>query len=294
MKAVARTLRGLLMVIMVFAAAILAHHLFRPLADSSEFSVPTAGEFEEARAAFLRMLAAEPDAPPAAGLLRTQILDWPDSTLYREAEGDCFGRGGYVLRGKPSVALALTAPHRGSDRNTGTLAKALYGEGGAAAVAWSSAPRRPTKNCKGGGDPAQYRTHYLTAFSSAFAKTYPAGRVVQLHGFDRLRRETAAARNADIIVSDGSDKPSAQLLDLADCLSIGLQPLRVAVYPIETKELGALKNKQGQALRAAGFEGFAHIEIAAEVRQSLVDDKDLRASFQACLESGLSLDVVGQ
>ncbi|GAA4642211.1 hypothetical protein GCM10023115_04360 [Pontixanthobacter gangjinensis] len=294
MRAMPRFSRGILIVSMVIVASTLAYQLFRPLKDSAAFAVPTAAEFDRAEASFLDLLAEKPGAKIPTGLLKTNISDWPNSTLYREKEGECLGRGGYLLRRRPPIGLALTAPHRASDRHTGTLAIALFGEGEAAAVAWNSAPRRPTKDCKGGGDPARHETHYLTAFSSAFAKKYPQGRVVQLHGFDRMRRETTVARNADIIVSDGSDEPSSQLLDLADCLSINLRPLRVAVYPMESKELGALQNKQGQVLRAEGFKGFAHIEIAAETRQSLIDDGDLRAAFRACLESGLKRDVAGR
>ena len=92
---------------------------------------------------------------------------------------------------------------------------------------------------------------------------------------------------ASIIVSNGTSSPDEGLLDLADCLSVAFDPLPVRVFPLETGELGALSNAQGLALRDAGFDGFVHLELAADLRHSLTRDAELRAQLLSCLGSGL-------
>jgi hypothetical protein len=91
---------------------------------------------------------------------------------------------------------------------------------------------------------------------------------------------------ADAIVSDGSSAPSELLLDLADCLSAAFPKRSILVYPIDTDQLGATTNAQGRALRAAGFAGFAHLELSAAFRKTLVADPAERARLAACLGAG--------
>ncbi|MEL6876525.1 MAG: hypothetical protein AAGL68_00315 [Pseudomonadota bacterium] len=203
--------------------------------------------------------------------------------LLSEAEGECAGRGIYLIRSQATDKLALTAPHRGSDRHTGTLASALFLETGAQAAAWNSGPRRATSKCEHAIDLARERNHLFSAFALGFAEAAPDGLIVQLHGFDGDRRESLAAREAGIILSNGSEAPSARLLDLADCLSLAFAPIPVLVYPGDTGELGALSNAQGQLLREAGFDGFVHMEISAELRAALIEDDALRGKLATCL-----------
>ena len=113
------------------------------------------------------------------------------------------------------------------------------------------------------------------------------GRIVQLHGFERTRRASSAAQLVDIIVSDGTRAPGRRIFDLADCLSRSLAPKQVAVYPNDVAELGALTNRQGQALRSEGFDGFVHLEMSAQLRASLVQDPKLRNALASCLMTGL-------
>ena len=126
--------------------------------------------------------------------------------------------------------------------------------------------------------------HAFTAFAVAFAEAHPDGAIVQIHGFERMKRPPGAAREADIILSNGTRKPDTRLLDLADCLSLEMMPHRALVFPNETAELGALGNAQAMALGDMGFDGFIHLELSAELRAKLVKDEALFARFRGCLE----------
>ena len=279
-------------ILTMILATILASELFRPLNQARDFHIPSAAEAARARSLFADALeganrGALADQAASLGPEMRRVDGGVASLALRESEGECLGRGLYRLRDDAGLPLALVAPHRGSDRHTGTLAQLLFEEMPVTAAAWNSAPRRVTDACPGGGDATRVDTHFLTAFSLAFADKNPGGRIVQLHGFEQGKRTSSAAQLADIIVSEGSEEPSARLLDLADCLSVALHPMAVAVFPLDTGELGAQQNRQGRAVRGEGFEGFAHLELSANLRERLVTDKALRAHFGACLVEGL-------
>lgn len=194
------------------------------------------------------------------------------------------GRGIYALRQKTARRhVAIFAPHSGYDQRTGTIAMRLVLEHGFTAAGWNSAPRVTSKSCHAAGDVAHTATHYMTAFSLAFAARYPGGRVVQLHGFAPAKRSGQNAQEADIIISNGTRQPNEILLDVADCLSRRLAGYRTSVFPVDTQELGALTNAQGRALRDAGHGNFIHVELSPAMRQNLADDAALRAQFAACL-----------
>lgn len=249
---------------------------------------------DDARLAAARQLFEQALAGRAPVQLRSQGSDlglavspapreW-QGVMLAEPEGDCRARGVYLVRqSEDLVPLAISAPHRGADRHTGTLAAALFIESRAAAAAWNSAPRRPLAKCPHAIDLARQPHHPFTAFALAFAHQHPGGLLVQLHGFEPRGRGGAAARGAAMILSNGSRRPDARLLGLADCLSLALVPQRVLVFPNETGELGGTENAQGTALRDAGFTGFVHLEMSAGLRTRLVQDQVLRQRMCACL-----------
>lgn len=283
----------LVIIVMVLAVTTLAM-LLAPLRRAQGFHVPDAAEAAAAQAMFSDALGQRGGNP--AGLaqrasefgLSAGRLGFPEGLSLAETEDDCAGRGAYLLRsGAGLIPVAIVAPHRGADRDTGPIAQQLFAESSFAAAAWNSAPRRPQADCPHAGDVAREPTHYITAFSLAFAARYPDGRVVQLHGFERDRRSGAAAQHADAIVSDGSGAPADRVLDFADCLTTAFPERRILVYPIQTDELGALTNAQGQALHAAGYGGFTHLELSAEFRTQLAVDQQLRSRLAACLGAGL-------
>lgn len=273
------------------AAAIVlasATQLFPPFNTVDEIAGITDPAFFEATNAFAAMLNDSDHGLGALdqfGLGTERIETARDTVLISDKSGRCSDQGIYWLRSATATPLALTAPHRGSDRHTGTLAAALFQETDAMAAAWNSAPRKARNDCPHALDLAREKNHLFTAFSLGFAKAAPSGLLVQLHGFEQGRRQDIAARDAAMIVSNGTEEPGNLLLDLADCLSAAFAPQSVLVFPGDTAELGALTNAQGQALRDAGFDGFAHIEMSAELRASMVKDEALRARFGACLKA---------
>lgn len=279
--------RGL--ALMALAAA-LAALLYPPLRQAVGIERPDRARFAEAQRMFAHALAGRSSSllqaeAAAVGLIASGASrEWQGAVL-TEAADDCKGRGTYLVRDeRGALPLALTAPHRGADQHTGTLAASLFLESRATAAAWNSAPRNPQADCPHALDLARERYHPFTAFALAFARQHPEGLVVQLHGFDRQNRHEAAARDASMILSNGTRVPDARVLDLADCLSLSLAPHSARVFPVETGELGALANAQGMALREGGFNGFVHLELSADLRRDLVGDDALRARFRTCLE----------
>ena len=285
--------RRLVLIAMVLLATTLAF-LLRPVRREGQFHVPSAGEARRAEAMFADLLgrAARGEGADAVAQvgkfgLALRRPEQPTALALAEPEGACSGRGVYLLReGQGLLPVALVAPHRGADLRTGEIAGALFSEFPFTAAAWNSAPRRSGEGCAEGGDVTREPTHYLTAFSQAFARRHPQGRIVQLHGFDAARRQGQAAMEADAIVSDGSPAPSERLLDLAGCLSAAFPQRSVLVYPIDTDQLGATTNAQGRALRKAGFAGFAHLELSAGFRKDLEANATARARLAACLGAG--------
>jgi hypothetical protein len=285
--------RRRLLIIAMLASATLAAIFQRPLGNATGFRVPSAGEAAAARQMFTMAMTnldsrAITQAALGNGLEVNAVAEkgWQGLSI-AEPEDSCEGRGAYFIReDSEAIPVAITAPHRGADRWTGSIAAQLFDEHRFAAAAWNSAPRRSTDECQDGGDVTRTKTHFFTSFSLAFASRFPHGRVVQLHGFDRKLRTSRSGRRSDMILSNGSENPDDGLLALTDCLSKAFPLHQISVFPFDTKELGAQQNRQGQALRKAGFDGFVHIEIVTSLRRALNENAELRASFAKCLSVG--------
>lgn len=285
----------LAIIIMALAVTTLAA-LLRPLRQAGGFVVPNAAEARAAQAMFGAALAGSRlgQTPAQLGSDAKQLgliaarVDAPNGLALTEAEDDCAGRGAYLLRtGSDISPVALVAPHRGADRHTGTIVQLLMAEHRFGAAAWNSAPRRASAACAHAGDVAREPTHYITAFSLAFAHQYPRGRIVQIHGFEGKNRQSLDAANADFILGDGTANPPLILREVAACLVREFPNRQVRVFGVDSDELGATTNRQGRALRRAGFAGFTHIEMSPGMRELLVGDHAARARFAVCLEAGL-------
>jgi hypothetical protein len=94
---------------------------------------------------------------------------------------------------------------------------------------------------------------------------------VQLHGF--AKRESGMR----VVLSSGARVTGDALVSRAATM---LSPIAgdVRRFPVDTQELGATKNVQGQAVRDAGGR-FLHVELEARLRKSLLQDDALRAQF---------------
>lgn len=205
-------------------------------------------------------------------------------TVIREQPNRRQGRGLYIFAKAAVGAPILQAPQIPDDKHTGAIGIALMAEGRFTASAWSTAPR-PRQNdddeAVTGTDSANPPDSYLIAFSRAAAVAQPTSAILQLHGFNTAKRKTEAGRRASVIVSAGQREATPAAEQTVRCLRelIG----SVLLYPQDTKELGALTNPVGEALRGLGRTGFVRVEMAPSLREKLYADPALRQRFGGCL-----------
>ena len=261
--------------------------------EASGFMPVTPAQAEWAESLFLHSFRGDIDHPTVEGLtalgFETRIL--PASReqwrAILESEHRREGKGLYVLRTRAArVPVALGAPHRFYDRNTGTIAARLFEEHSFAAASWNSVPRQYEEGGRRiDADLARLDFHPFTAFTRAFTRAYPNGRMVQLHGFEQEKRRGGPANETDIIVSDGTKKPGAFARHTAACLRRMFPQWMVALFPYDVNELGGTTNRQGAAMRRLGSQGFLHLEMARGLRTSLMQDPAARAGLASCLLS---------
>jgi len=257
-------------------------------ARDGRYRAPSAAELRQATALFRRELAGD----PAPGLRRDwRALGWERHTLklgnqncrvLYEAAGRREGRGFYLFCPRAAGCAVLQAPHSFKDLHTGRIALALAGKGRFRATAWNTVPRY-SEDAQGrrDADLAHLPESYFTALARAVAEHADSGPLIQLHGFSRAARRDDG-RDAHIILSNGTRRPGTRILELAGRLrqAFGLD---TRVYPLDIQELGALTNRQGQVMRAAGRDDFVHIELSLELRRRLREDAAARARFARAL-----------
>lgn len=204
--------------------------------------------------------------------------------LLEEKEGKKSGRGFYLFRLSNYRKLAIQSPHSVDDLYTGEITLELALEGKTASAAWNTVPRNSNDDDKGGrSDLAHLKDSYFTAYARAFARAYPTGSLIQLHGFVKEERKSKTGFEPDIIVSSGSRIPGRRAEEIERCLEHDISGVS-SLYPVEINELGGGTNATGIALRKMGHEGFIHIELSKQMRMLLKDDNKVRGSFQRCIE----------
>ncbi len=213
--------------------------------------------------------------------------------ILQEAEDAKRGRGIYVFCPRAQLRdVAIQAPHSFFDKHTRAINVRMLETGHFAAAAWNTVRRSEV-------DLAHHRFHYLNAFTTAWASVHPQASVIQLHGFANDKRNTAAGRTADLIISDGTRHPGTAARRLATSMHSGLaatelaelaestqlpespesESFKVKLYPFDCDELGATSNTQGKLLRSAGHSGFLHLEMSPRLRDELRRDANTLASF---------------
>ena len=203
-----------------------------------------------------------------------------------EAHNAKFGRGFYLFNLRPQIPLALQAPHSFRDLHTEELAIKLSLQHDVAASAWNTVPRSfRAQGMSVHADMAHLTKSYFRAFSQAFATVYPAGTVLQLHGFSQQKRKTSAGARADVIISSGSKIPSPIVLAAGHCLKQRMVDTEVYIYPQDVSELGGTKNTVAQSLREVGHTGFVHLELSKQLREDLIKQSKLRHLIIDCLSS---------
>ena len=258
------------------------------------YTPATTQQLQQAEAAFVALLQA-PAAVDAAAASNWQALGYrlqhaSDGEagwwLLQQPQDQCSGQGLYLVRQDAVAAVAVQIPHGYFDLYTDDIGAGLL-QAPVRVMAFNTARRHFTRHGHTvDADVAHRGDSYFVALTRAFARVFPSGRLLQLHGFNAAKRTSAAGRSAAAIISNGSDMPSTASLAVAACLQ-ALPVGAVRLYPRDVRELGATRNVQGRLLRAYGHEGFVHVELNRGLRERLRDDDSLRADFAACLGSGV-------
>ncbi|MDJ0840331.1 MAG: hypothetical protein QNK37_27725 [Acidobacteriota bacterium] len=247
---------------------------------AGNFRQPTKSNLQRAETLFLATLNGN----------RTAALknDWRLQGFVVEELGDiCIvrevanrGRGFYLFRTvETSSDQALQIPHGIHDLDTDLIGLQLFMEGNFRAATWNTIHRRETiPGSKKEADLAHLKDTYLQSFTAAWARHRPNGRILQLHGFAAEKRKEPRARNAAVILSNGTDKPNRATIIMAGYLNgIGAGP--VAVYGRDTMELGGTTNAQYLLLSEMKFRRFHHLELSAGLRQRLLKEPGLRRAI---------------
>lgn len=202
-----------------------------------------------------------------------------------EPDGRVEGKGRYLLRPESRLALVFEAPHGDTDWHTDEIAERLFFQTSALAVAVNTLPRWAVDRQGRPADVANRPDGVLVAFTLALINRRRDAVVVQLHGFEAAKRENETAALADIIVSNGTSRPSPGLISLRDCLA-AIAPGRVLAYGRDVFELGGTRNAVGRAVREFGAGRFVHVEMSLPFREALLRDDSLRFEFGHCLAIG--------
>lgn len=206
--------------------------------------------------------------------------------VLHEAPGQCRGQGLYLIRRGAAAGLLLQIPHGYFDQYTDDIAAGLL-QAPIRALAFNTVPRHYKRHgMQIDADFAHRADNLFAPLAQAFVRVYPAGRLVQLHGFDPEKRNTTAGKSAAVIVSSGTTWPTPASTAVANCLqSLLADPVRL--YPRDVRELGATTNLQGRLLRERGHNGFVHVELSRALRERLRNENSLRSGFGACLYEGM-------
>lgn len=189
------------------------------------------------------------------------------------------GAGFYLFR--KSGAFCLQIPHRFFDRGTGEIGMDLFREGDFRAAAWNTASRKiHATGTKTKADLARFPGSFFQAFHEAWLNR-GRGAAIQIHGYARNKRKSAAGKKAHIILSSGAKFPLAFVRDGAKALTEAGFP-GVNVYGDQVFELGGTTNIQAQAALQRA-QPFVHIELSGETRKRLAADPNRRTAFLKAL-----------
>ena len=226
----------------------------------------------------------------ATNLAELERWAWPDpDDAWRPlAEHQLIALG---LGDQQTHELLLQAPHDRFDKRTGALALRLLVEGDVSsvrAVFINSAHRyrqldgskEPRKPADANPADAAHNPEHPLARTTARVLEQRELVLVQLHGFAR----SAEAGDPDLIVSSGVVQPSRVSAAMVERLRTVLPEHPCGHHGIDTERLGGHHNVQGHAARAA-LRCFVHLELSEELREQLIEDRELRRRFASALPS---------
>ncbi|MCI5139553.1 MAG: hypothetical protein D3922_14340 [Candidatus Electrothrix sp. AR1] len=264
--------------------------------QGGSYVLPSATEVAQAEQLFFNLLTEKKQQKSAWEKLGWQYLPIElgnhlgtrPAIILREAAEQKKGRGFFVfLRGEPSseqvlTQQALTVPHGFKDMLTDDIGAALFEEGHFRCAAFNTVHRWVKQDDQRiEQDLAREPSSYFTAFTRAFARSAPQGRLIQLHGFAQKKRKSAAGRRADFILSSGSRYAQQDLRLLSNCLGRALG-ITALTYPDQVKELGGTRNISGKILRTMHHPGFLHLEMSRPIRERLRNEAQARKKLLQC------------
>ena len=176
-------------------------------AKGGEYTPPTAAEIKIAEELFFFVLQGQrgkniQKAWAQQGfIMRTLIHKGIPFTVIQEMKNQRTGRGFYLFRQGDNLPLALQAPHTYHDKFTRHIGRKFMRDGHYAALAWNTVSRYEA-------DIAHLNHTIFQAFTRAFARRYPTGTIVQLHGFSQQKRKSQRGQEADMILSNTFNTPS--------------------------------------------------------------------------------------
>ncbi|MBQ4833089.1 hypothetical protein J8L70_07540 [Pseudoalteromonas sp. MMG010] len=194
------------------------------------------------------------------------------------ADSSVVSGGEFKLQTKNKQCVSF-APHRFFDKLTYKIASSLFNSQCNVLIA-NTLHRKKTDNNNLKIDLASYQNSAANAFLMAYSKTVEHFFIYQIHGFDANKRKTHAAKNADVILSQGIKAPSRTLQAVANCLNSDLN-LNSLLYPNQVKELGATKNILN--IVAPTNSTFFHIELSYSLRKRLTSEPNFMSKFSQCV-----------
>lgn len=250
------------------------------------FVMPNSTELKQVNKAYQMELMGQP-ANDLWQALSIQTIRQKDLLYLQEAKNKHLGRGVFALRsGNNRQPWLLQAPHAKSDLYTGKIAAKLFAEGNFKGVMWNTVSRKTLVDndlFSTKADMAHLPNTYWQAITERFAKQYKEGKIIQIHGYAQSKRKSVAARNSDIIISAGHQRPPIWVQQFTECLKKAL-PYKISLYPYDVKELGATTNVQVKLLLNLDFNGFVHIELTKPVRKHLLNSLKIRQTLLTCLK----------
>jgi hypothetical protein len=204
--------------------------------------------------------------------------------ILKEKPTRCEGRGTFMFRTAGGTTDLLQIPHKFYDKHTGDIGYRLMQQGNFRLAAWNSIHRYTPSLDSGStsADLVHTDNNYFTVLAEAAALLSADSRIIQIHGFASSKRKSEAGRASQIIISNGSKRPSRTVRDLTSCLRAHAH-MRVSLFPRDVNELGATSNQIGAKLRKYGHQGFIHIELSKATRQALLADTDLMTTLLGCI-----------
>lgn len=175
---------------------------------------------------------------------------------------------------KPKINTQFTTvlqiPHKHHDQHTQVIGERFFKQPEVDIIMFNSEQRYSSPNA----DLTHLRHSLFTAIADAMNTLKRKGRIIQIHGYAANKRETTAAKQADIIISNGTAYPSPTMHKIQICLRDNGKIL-ARLYGRDAFELGATSNQVGKHARKSNKHTdtpFLHYELNDGLREKWVNN----------------------